>query len=140
LTDSSDVNDTCKRPITNIKSRRGFTIRLKRLKPRAPDFWGPKRTISSNFVSDYVCIFALVQRTFFSQTVCNGRDNFRIDVFTILIDQLESDLEFRYNAYKNTCDTFGESGKLRDGHDKELIAGSKKLTELCNEDLEPSPF
>jgi len=42
-----------------------------------------------------------------SKTVCNGRENFRVDVFTILIDRLESDLEFRYNAYKNTCDTFG---------------------------------
>jgi len=57
----------------------------------------------------------------FSQTVCNDRENFRIDVFTILIDQLESDLEFRYNAYKNTCDTFDVSGKLHDGNDKELI-------------------
>jgi len=45
-----------------------------------------------------------------SQTVCNGRKNFRIDVFTILIDRLESDLELRYNTYKNTCDTFGVLG------------------------------
>jgi len=42
----------------------------------------------------------------FSQTICNGRENFRFDVFTILIDQLESDFEFRYDEYKNTCDTF----------------------------------
>jgi len=29
-----------------------------------------------------------------------------IDVFTILIHHIESDLEFCYNAYKNICDTF----------------------------------
>ena len=98
------------------------------------------RTISSNFISNYICIFALFQRTFFSHTVCNGRENFRIDVFTIVIDQLESDLEFRYYAYKNTCDTFGGSGKLYDGNDKEHIAGRKKLSELFNKDLEPSRF
>jgi len=48
--------------------RRGFTIRLKRLKPRAPIFGGPKilvaRKISSIFASNYICIFVLVQRTF----------------------------------------------------------------------------
>ena len=82
----------------------------------------------------------MVQRTFFSQTVCNGRENFRIDVFTFLIDQLESDLEFRYNAYKKPCDAFGVSGNLHDGNDKELIAGGKKLIVLYNEDLEPSLF
>ena len=41
--------------------RRGFTIRLKTLKPRAPDFGRPQilgvRTISSIFVSNYICIF-----------------------------------------------------------------------------------
>jgi len=50
--------------------RRGFTIRLKRLKPRAPILGRPKisgvRTISSIFVSNYICIFVLVQRTFFT--------------------------------------------------------------------------
>jgi len=56
---------------------RGFTIRLERLKPRAPDFGGaqsfgskPKvlgvRTISSISVSDYICIFVLIQHTFFT--------------------------------------------------------------------------
>ena len=78
----------------------------------------------------------MVQRTLFSQTVCNGRENFRIDLFTILMDERESDLEFRYNAYKNTCDSFGVSGKLHDGNDEELIAGGKKLIELYHEDLE----
>jgi len=72
-----------------------------------------------------------------SQTVCNGRENFRIDVFTILIDRLESDLELRYNAYKNTCDTFGVLGQLHDGTDEEHMAGGKKLVELYKEDLEP---
>ena len=47
----------------------GFTIRLKRLKPRAPDFGGPQilgvKTISSISVSNYICIFVLVQRTLF---------------------------------------------------------------------------
>jgi len=50
-------------------SRRGFTIRLKRLKPRAPDFEGPQNFGSKDnfqhFLSNYVCIFLLVQRTFF---------------------------------------------------------------------------
>jgi len=53
-----------------IALRRGFTIRLKRLKPRAPDLGGPKisgaRTISSTFVSNYICMLVLVQRTFFT--------------------------------------------------------------------------
>ena len=39
--------------------RRGFTIRLKRLQPRAPTLGGSKisgvRTISSIFVSNYIC-------------------------------------------------------------------------------------
>ena len=80
-----------------------------------PIFGGPKifvKTIYSNFLSNYICHFVLVQPTFFSQTLSNGRENFRIDVFTILIDQLESYLEFRCNAYKNTCDTFGVIDKL----------------------------
>jgi len=49
--------------------RRGFAIRLKRLKPRAPDFGGPKnfvRTISSVLASNYISFFVLVQRTFFT--------------------------------------------------------------------------
>jgi len=49
-----------------VDGRRGFTIRLTRLKPRAPDFGGPKRlgvrTISSIPIS---IIFVLVERTFF---------------------------------------------------------------------------
>jgi len=52
-----------------LHCRRAFNIRLKRLKPRAPDFGGSKimgvRTISSNSASNYICIFVLVQRTFF---------------------------------------------------------------------------
>jgi len=50
--------------------RHGFTIRLKRFKPRAPDFGGPKilrvRTISSISVRNYICAFDLVQHTFFT--------------------------------------------------------------------------
>jgi len=52
--------------MSRYASRRGFTIRLKRLKPRAPEFGDPKnlevRTISSISVSNYICIFVLVQR------------------------------------------------------------------------------
>ena len=47
----------------------GFAIRLKRLKPRARDLRGSKilgvRTVSSISVSNHICIFVLVQRTFF---------------------------------------------------------------------------
>jgi len=50
-------------------SRGGFIIRLKRLKPRAPNFEGAQnfgsRTISSISASNYTCAFVLVQRTFF---------------------------------------------------------------------------
>jgi len=48
-------------------------------------------------------------------TVYNGREKFRIYLLIIRIDQPESDLEFRHNAYKNTCDTFGALEKLHDG-------------------------
>jgi len=46
----------------SVWSRRGFTIRLKRLKPRDPDFGRPQnfgvRTISSIFVSNlFVFLF-----------------------------------------------------------------------------------
>jgi len=54
---------------SNTHTRRGLTIMLNKLKTRAPDFWVPKiwgaRTISSMSVSNYICIFVLVQRTFF---------------------------------------------------------------------------
>jgi len=50
------------------EGRRGFTIRLKRLKPRAPDFGGPQNFGSKDnfqhFCKQYICIFVLVQRTF----------------------------------------------------------------------------
>jgi len=53
----------------NAKGRRGFTIKLKRLMPRAPDFGGPKilgiRKISSISISIYICILVLLQRTCF---------------------------------------------------------------------------
>jgi len=53
-------------------SRRGFTIRLKRLKPRAPDFGGPQnfgnKDNFQHFCKHCVCIFVLVQRTFFTMT------------------------------------------------------------------------
>jgi len=59
--------------------RRGFTIRLKNFTPRATDCGGPKilwvRTIFSISVSNYICIFALVQRTFF--TVLLTKDLYR---------------------------------------------------------------
>ena len=58
-------------------ARHGFTIRLKRLKPKAPDFWGPqnfgskdnfqrfcKQLYTYNFIC--ICSFVLVQRTFFA--------------------------------------------------------------------------
>jgi len=49
--------------------RRGFTIRLKRLKSRAPEFGGPKilavRTISRISVGIIFVFFVLIQRTFF---------------------------------------------------------------------------
>jgi len=50
-------------PVTSIlhACRRGFTIRLKRLKPRGPEILGV-RTICSISVSDYICSFVLVQR------------------------------------------------------------------------------
>jgi len=55
-------------------SRRGFTIRLKRLKPRAPDFWGPQNFGSKEnfqyFRSNHICIFVLVQRTFPYYVAC----------------------------------------------------------------------
>jgi len=51
-------------------ARRRFTIRLKRLKLKALDFGGPERlgvrTVSSISVSNDICIFVLVQRTFFT--------------------------------------------------------------------------
>jgi len=44
---------------SNMHTRRGLTIRLKKLKPRAPDFWVPKilgaRAISTISVSNYFC-------------------------------------------------------------------------------------
>jgi len=80
----------------------------------------------------------LFQRTLFSETVCSGRENFRIDLFTILIDESKSDLEFRCNAHKNTWDSLGVSGKVHEENGEELIAGGKNLIQLCNEDLEPS--
>ena len=50
--------------------RRGFTTRLQKLKSRAPISGGPKilgvRTICNIFVSNYICIFVLVQCTFFT--------------------------------------------------------------------------
>jgi len=50
-------------------SRRGFTIRLQWLKPRAPDFGGPQDFGSEDnfqhFSKHYIRIFVLVQRTFF---------------------------------------------------------------------------
>jgi len=53
---------------SNMDTRRGLTIRLKKLKRRAPDFRVPKIleawTISSISVSNYLCIFVLVQWTF----------------------------------------------------------------------------
>jgi len=54
----------------NAKGRRGFTIRLKRLKLRAPRFRGWPNllgvsTISSISISIYICILVLVQRTCF---------------------------------------------------------------------------
>jgi len=64
-TDSSLAHDCYAYP----RQARIYTIRLKKLKPRAPDFWSPKisgvRTISSIFGSNCACIFVLVQRTFF---------------------------------------------------------------------------
>jgi len=50
-------------------TRRGFTIRLKRLKPRVPDFGGPQHFGSKDnfqhFCKHYIRIFVLVERTFF---------------------------------------------------------------------------
>jgi len=52
-----------------VVARHGFTIRLKRLEPRAPDFGVPEilgvRTISSIFIDNYTCIFVLFQRMLF---------------------------------------------------------------------------
>ena len=39
--DESEWN-TCSRGLWEHRTRRGFTIRLKRLKPRVRDFWGPQ--------------------------------------------------------------------------------------------------
>jgi len=51
----------------SLRFRRGFTIRLKRLKPKAPILGDPKilgvRKISSIFANNYIGIFVLVQRT-----------------------------------------------------------------------------
>ena len=58
-----------------MDTRRGLTIRLKKLKRRAHDFWVPKilevRTISSICVCNCICIFVLVRRTFFAMPVTN---------------------------------------------------------------------
>jgi len=52
-----------------VGTRRGFPIRLKRLKPRVPDFGGAQTFGSKDnflhFCKHYICIFVLVQRTFF---------------------------------------------------------------------------
>jgi len=49
--------------------RRGFTIKLKRLKSRAPDFGGSQNFESKDnfqhFCKQYIFIFGLVQPTFF---------------------------------------------------------------------------
>jgi len=49
-------------------NRREFTIRLRRLKPRTPDFGGPQNFGSKDnfqhFCKHYICIFDLVQPTF----------------------------------------------------------------------------
>ena len=50
--------------------RHGFTIRLKRFKPRAPNFQGPQNFGSKKnfqlFWKEFICIFILVQCTFFN--------------------------------------------------------------------------
>jgi len=58
--------------------RRGFTIRLKRLKPRAPDFGGHQNCGSKDnfqhFCRHYICNFVLVQRTFFATPLAKDLD------------------------------------------------------------------
>jgi len=53
----------------SIVHRCGFTIRLKRLKPRTPYFEGTQKFGSKDnfqhFCKHHICIFVLVQRTFF---------------------------------------------------------------------------
>ena len=54
--------------LLSVAARRGFTIRLKRLKPKAPNFGGPENFGSKDnfqqFCKQYTVIFVLVQRTF----------------------------------------------------------------------------
>jgi len=49
-------------------ARRGYTISLKRLMPRAPNFGGPQNFRSKenfqHFVNNYICIVVLVEHTF----------------------------------------------------------------------------
>jgi len=68
----SHLNHDCKIGVIAVL-RRGFTIRLKRLKPRAPDFGGPQNFESKDnflhFCRHYICIFVLVQITFFNMSL-----------------------------------------------------------------------
>jgi len=48
-----------------VGHRRGFTIRLNRLKPRDPDFGGPQNFGSKDNFQQFCCMFVLDQRTYF---------------------------------------------------------------------------
>ena len=76
-------------------------------------------------------------------TVYNGREKFRIYLLIIRIDQPESDLEFRHNAYKNTCDTFGALEKLHDGSEnsfwQEERSKLKSVVKILNYHLSKDP-
>jgi len=78
------ANQGVRRSRRTPAGRRGFTIRLKRIKSRAPYIGGPKileiRTISSISVSIYICILVLSQRTFFTMPLT--KDLFRTVVLT----------------------------------------------------------
>ena len=56
-------------PWTPHQTRGGFTIRLKRLKPKAPDFEGPKNFQSKENFQHFcnnICIFLLFNAHFFT--------------------------------------------------------------------------
>ena len=102
------------------------------------------RAIDTSGTADYLSLVSRSQKrntryddsTGSAEVRLTGRDKFRIETFMVVIDQLQSSLRKRIDAYSHVRDVFAVLLRFRELDSDELCQGSSKLAQTYPSDLQ----
>ena len=117
---------------TNCVDRGGFRHRLQ---PRAAHFEGWQIIDNNKEQNGFILARQLDDVRQFNWQYMTGRENFRVDVFSAILDRLMTELQRRYTAYKQFHDRFKIFSDVTQLSTPDVSKLVKKLREHYSDDL-----